>query len=85
VDQLQEELDAARLAIVSLLAVMTDEQFQAVETALEALAPMSETAPVALEELRVLRGHGRRPLRRDQPVETSEATEPHLTAQKKSG
>jgi hypothetical protein len=52
VDQIHGELEAARLAIVSLLAVMTDEQWSSVETALEALQTMSDTAPAALDELR---------------------------------
>jgi hypothetical protein len=55
VDQLQGELEAARLAIVSLLAVMTDEQFTSVETALDALEAMSDTAAAALDELRLAR------------------------------
>ena len=50
-EQLQRELDAARLAVVSLLAVMTDEQFRGVETALLSVAAMSETSRAALEEL----------------------------------
>ena len=41
VDQVQGELEAGRMAIVSLLAVMTDEQFRSVEMALEALGEMS--------------------------------------------
>ena len=55
VDQLQGELEAARLAIVSLLAVMTDEQLTSVETALEAVEAMSDTAAAALDELRLAR------------------------------
>ena len=50
--QLQGELEATRLAIVSLLAVMTDEQVTSVETALEAVDAMSDTAAAALDELR---------------------------------
>jgi hypothetical protein len=59
VDQLREELEAARLAIASLLAVITDEQFSAVETALEALVPISDPARAALEELRSSRDYRR--------------------------
>jgi hypothetical protein len=59
VDQLREELEAARLAIVSLLTVITDEQFGAVETALEALVSISDPARPALEELRSSRDHRR--------------------------
>jgi hypothetical protein len=55
VDQLQRELEAARLAIVSLLAVMTDEQWTSVETALQALQTMSDTTQAALNELRHVR------------------------------
>ena len=54
-EQLRQELDATRLAVVSLLAVMTDEQCRAVETALMAVAPMSEISRAALEELRTAR------------------------------
>jgi hypothetical protein len=59
VDQVQGELDAARVAIVSLLAVMSDEQFSSIETALEALATMSDTVSAALEQLRLARGQQR--------------------------
>jgi DNA-binding transcriptional regulator/RsmH inhibitor MraZ len=55
VDQVREELEAARVAIVSLLAVISDEQFRSVETALEALATMSDTVSPALEQLRLAR------------------------------
>ena len=58
-EQLQRELDAARLAVVSLLAVMTDEQFRGVETALLSVAAMSETSRAALEELRTAGGRKR--------------------------
>lgn len=58
-ERLQRELDAARLAVVSLLAVMTDEQFRGVETALLSVAAMSETSRAALEELRTARGRER--------------------------
>ncbi|MGZ6638344.1 MAG: hypothetical protein ACXVII_36460 [Solirubrobacteraceae bacterium] len=53
--QLRRDLDAARLAIVSLLAVVTDEQFRGVETALMSVASMSEPPRAALEELRAAR------------------------------
>lgn len=52
IGHVQGELEAARVAIVSLLAVITDEQFRSVETALKALGAMSETASAALERLR---------------------------------
>lgn len=55
-DQVQGELEAGRVAIVSLLAVITDEQFRSVEMALEALGEMSETASAALNQLRLARG-----------------------------
>jgi hypothetical protein len=61
-NHVQEELDAARVAIVSLLAVITDDQFSSVETALEALGAMSDTVSDALDELRLFRGH-QRPIR----------------------
>jgi hypothetical protein len=54
-EQLQRELDATRLAVGSLLAVTSDEQFSAVEKALMAVAPMSEISQAALEELRTAR------------------------------
>jgi hypothetical protein len=85
VDQLQEQLEAARLAIVSLLAVMTDEQFQAVEAALEAIAAMSDTAPAALEELRVVRRHQQPTRKQDQPAQARAAIERHLSMQDRSG
>jgi hypothetical protein len=56
-NQVHGELEVGRVAIVSLLAVITDEQFRAVETALEALGPMSETASAALNQLRLARRH----------------------------
>lgn len=52
VDHAPRELEAARVAIASLLAVMTDEQVRSVETALSAIGPMSDMAPAALDELR---------------------------------
>jgi hypothetical protein len=55
VDHEQGELESARLAIIALLAVITDEQFRSVEIALEALGSMSETVAAALEELRLAR------------------------------
>jgi hypothetical protein len=58
-EQLQRELDGARLAVVSLLAVLTDEQFRGVEKALMSVAPMSETAGAALQELRTPGGRQR--------------------------
>lgn len=70
-DELETDLEAARLAIVSLLAVITDEQLRSVETALAALAPMSEPARAALAELRS--SLDRRRLRRGQEPEIRRA------------
>jgi hypothetical protein len=84
VDQVQEQLEAARLAIVSLLAVMTDEQLEAVETAMKALAPISDTASRASEELQVLRGRRLPAAGKDEPAEAVEAIEQRLTKQEKS-
>lgn len=55
IGHVQRELEAARVAIVSLLAVITDEQFRSAETALKVLGTMSETASAALERLRCAR------------------------------
>jgi hypothetical protein len=55
VDRLNAELEGARVSIVALLAVLTDEQLKAVETALTALAPISDRARAALGELRLAR------------------------------
>ena len=63
-EQLQRELDATRLAVVSLLAVMTDEQFRGVETALLSVAAMSEISRAALEELRTATGANGSPARK---------------------
>ena len=52
-ERLQRELEAARLALVSLIAVAADEQLRSVEATLEALAPSSETTRAALDELRI--------------------------------
>jgi hypothetical protein len=54
-DHVNRGLESARLAIVSLLAVMTEEQLRAVETALEALAPIYDRGRAALEEIRAAR------------------------------
>ena len=53
----QLELEVTELAIVALLAVVTEEQFRAVETALEALVGMSDggRAALTLEKLREAR------------------------------
>ena len=51
VDELERQLDGARLALVALLAVITDEQFRSVKAALEAVDRLSETSHAALEEL----------------------------------
>jgi hypothetical protein len=51
VNQLERQLDAARLALVALLAVITDEQLRSAIAALEAIHSLSETSEAALEEL----------------------------------
>jgi hypothetical protein len=56
VDQLERQLDGARLVLVALLAVITDEQFRSVKAALEAVDGLSETSHAALEELWNARG-----------------------------
>ena len=76
VDQEDRELEAARVAIVSLLAVVTDEELRSVETALEALAPMYDAARAALLEMRIA-GRHRRPAG-GQEQDTREAIEAHL-------
>jgi signal transduction histidine kinase len=76
VDQQHPELEAARVAIVSLLAVMTDEQLRSVETALEALEPMYDAARAALDEMRIT-GHHRRPTG-GQDQDMRQAIEAHL-------
>jgi hypothetical protein len=53
VDQLERQLDGARLTLVALLAVITDEQYGSVKAALEAVDELSETCHAALEELSV--------------------------------
>ena len=50
-DELERQLDAARLALVALLAVVTDDQFRSVRAALEALHGVSEASHAALKEL----------------------------------
>ena len=50
-DQFERQLDGARLVLVALLAVITDEQFESVKAALEAVNGLSETSRAALEEL----------------------------------
>lgn len=75
-DHVSRELEAARLAIVSLLAVVTDEQLRSVETAFEALIPIYDRARAALEEIRVARGR-RRPTG-GQDKETRNVIEAHL-------
>ena len=50
-DQVEQQLDGARLGLVALLAVITDEQFGSVKAALEAVDGLSETCHAALEEL----------------------------------
>jgi hypothetical protein len=76
VGQQDRELDAARVAIVSLLAVTTDEALRSVETALKALAPMYDAAQAALEEMQIARRHRRPTDGQDQ--DTSEAIEAYL-------
>jgi hypothetical protein len=81
-DQVQRELEAARLAIVSLLAVITNQQVGSVETALEALAPMYDAARPALEEIRSQRRRRRATDGRDH--KTREAIEAHLTTREET-
>lgn len=50
-DQLERQLDGARLTLVAVLAVMTDEQLGSVKAALEAVDELSENCRAALEEL----------------------------------
>ena len=76
VDQQHRELEAARVAIVSLLAVMTDEQLKSVETALEALAPMHDAARAELEKMRIAVRHPQPPGGQDQDMR--QAIEAHL-------
>lgn len=76
VDELDTGLEGARLAVVSLLAVITEEQLRSVETALEALGPMSDAARLALVEIRSQRHHRR--VSGGQDEETREAIEAHL-------
>ena len=52
-ERLQPELDAVRLALVSLIAAVPDEQLRSVEAELVALAPRSDTSRAALDELRI--------------------------------
>ena len=76
VDQQQRELEAARVAIVSLLAVVNDQQLKAVETALEALAPMYDAARAELEEMRIAVRQRRPSSGQDQDIR--QAIEAHL-------
>ena len=76
VDQQQRELEAARVAIVSLLAVMTDEQLRAVETALAALAPMYDAARAELEDMQIAVRRRRPAGGQDQDIR--QAIEAHL-------
>jgi hypothetical protein len=76
VDQRHRELEAARVAIVSLLAVMTDEQLRSVETALEALAPMYDAARAELEKMQIAVRHRQPPGGQDQDMR--QAIEAHL-------
>jgi len=76
----QLELEVTELAIVALLAVVTEEQFRAVETALEALVGMSDggRAALTLEKLREARDPTR-PVRREEQVwQQSIEMETHL-------
>jgi hypothetical protein len=50
-DRLERQLDGARLVLVALLAVITEEQVRSVKAALEAVDGLSETSRAALEEL----------------------------------
>jgi hypothetical protein len=76
VGQQHRQLEAARVAIVSLLAVTTDEQQRSVEIALEALEPMYDSARAALEEVRIAARH-RRPTG-GQDRDMRQAIEAHL-------
>ena len=76
VDELKEELEVANLAIVALLAVVTEEQFGAVETALEALLGMFDAAGAALEKLREAHDP-KRPVRGEEQV-WRQSVETHL-------
>ena len=76
VGQQDRELDAARVAIVSLLAVTTDAQLRSVETALEALEPMYDGARAALDEMRIAGRHRRPTGGQDQDMR--QAIEAHL-------
>ena len=76
VGQQHRELEAARVAIVSLLAVMTDEQLRAVDTALAALAPMYDAARAELEDMRIAFRRRRPAGGQDQDIR--QAIEAHL-------
>lgn len=52
-DQFEQQLTGARLALVALLAVAADEQVKSVRAALEAVDGLSETCHAALEELSI--------------------------------
>src|ERR1700740_1059834 len=56
VDERERELDAARLALVALLAVITEEQLGSVKTALQTISGLSATSQAALGELSRARG-----------------------------
>ena len=51
IDDLERQLDGARLVLVAVLAVITDEQFRSVKAALEAVNGLMESSRAALEEL----------------------------------
>ena len=76
VGQQHRELEAARVAIVSLLAVTTDEQLRSVKTALEALEPMYDAARAELEDMRIAFRRRRPAGGQDQDIR--QAIEAHL-------
>lgn len=58
-DQLERTVDEVRLALVAVVSVVTDEQLASVNTALEAVVPLSNRSQAALEELAEARAwHG---------------------------
>ncbi|HWD73991.1 MAG TPA: hypothetical protein VG371_02550 [Solirubrobacteraceae bacterium] len=77
-DERERELDAARLALVALLAVITEEQLGSVKTALQAISGLSATSEAALGELS--RARGRQWLAREEDVKTRQELEAALAA-----
>jgi hypothetical protein len=56
--ELERRLDGAQLALVALLAVITDEQYKSARDALEAVDGLSDSARAALEALTHARNRG---------------------------